>query len=53
MRYEDSGLCAAVGYRGSEAVVVMGFPFEGVSGVEARNELMRGVVDFLNDKPNR
>lgn len=53
MRYEDSGLCAAVGYRGSGAVVVMGFPFEGVVGVEARNELMRGVVDFLNDKPNR
>lgn len=53
MQYADSGHCAAVGHRGSGSVVVMGFPFEGVIDGVARDEMMRSVTDFLNDKLNR
>ena len=49
MRYPDSNLAAAVGYRGEGgcATFVMGFPFESITDSESRDFLMKDIVDYL------
>ena len=45
--YKDSGLTAAVGWRGTAATFVMGFPFESVMGEAERNAMMTDIVKYL------
>jgi hypothetical protein len=49
MRYPDSNLAAAVGYRSElgEATFVMGFPFESITDSESRDFLMKDIVEYL------
>jgi hypothetical protein len=47
LRYSENLFGAAVGSRDSTHVVVMGFPFETITGQESRDALMLGVVEFL------
>ena len=46
-RYAENQFGAAVGYKKSYGVVVMGFPFETVLGGENRTELMKGILKYL------
>ncbi len=51
MRYATNNQSAAVGYNGEDyRVMIMGFPFESILSEQERNSLMRGVLDFLNEK---
>jgi hypothetical protein len=50
-RYAENQFGAAVGYRKSYGVVVLGFPFETVLGGEARTDLMAGVLNYLGVMP--
>ena len=47
LRYSENLFGAAVGYKGTTNVVVMGFPFETITTQAARDAVMRGVVSFL------
>ena len=51
MRYPDSNLAAAVGYReeGSGATFVMGFPFESITDGAQRDKLMNDIIKYLID----
>ena len=53
MRYSDTGLPAAIGWRGADngATFVMGFPFETITDAESRDVLMNDIMKFL--KTNR
>ncbi len=55
MRYPDSALPAAVGYRGgANATFVMGFPFESIRDAGARDALLADILDFLKPQnPNK
>lgn len=46
-RYMENQFGAAIGYRKSYGVVVLGFPFETILGFEPRSTLMRGVLRYL------
>ena len=50
MRYQSSGLPAAVGYHGAYSTFVMGFPFESITDEGARDILINDIMKFL--KPN-
>ena len=52
MRYPDSRMSAAIGWRGEHggATFVMGFPFETICDKEARDVLMKDIMDFLTNK---
>ena len=47
LRYAENQFGAAVGYRKSYGLVVMGFPFETIIDPALRTELMRGVLRYL------
>lgn len=47
LRYPDSGIAAAVGYRDECATFVMGFPFEAITSQESRDCLMKDIVKYL------
>jgi hypothetical protein len=47
LRYSENLFGAAVGFRGERNVVAMGFPFETITTPEARDALMKGVVEYL------
>ena len=47
LRYAENQFGAAVGYRKSYGLVVMGFPFETIIDPALRIELMRGVLRYL------
>ena len=49
MRYPDSNLAAAVGYRAEQgqASFVMGFPFESITDSDSRDFLMKDIVEYL------
>jgi hypothetical protein len=47
LRYRENLFGAAVGFRGTANVVVMGFPFETITSQAARDALMKNVVSFL------
>lgn len=47
LRYPDSGIAAAVGYRDECATFVMGFPFESITDDESRDCLMKDIVKYL------
>lgn len=46
-RYSENQFGAAIGYKRSYGVVVMGFPFETILGGEARTDLMKGILEYL------
>ncbi len=50
-RYEENNFGAAIGYRKSYGLVVLGFPFETVHGTEVQTELMKGVLTYLGITP--
>lgn len=50
-RYAENQFGAAIGYKKSYGVVVMGFPFETVLGGETRTELIKGVLKYLGITP--
>ena len=47
LRYSENQFGAAVGYRKSYGLVVMGFPFETILDPALRTELMKGVLRYL------
>jgi hypothetical protein len=47
LRYDENRLGAAVGYRGSHRIFVMGVPFESVRGRRSRQDLMRYILSYL------
>ena len=47
MRYAENQFGAAVGYRKSYGLVIMGFPFETIIDPALRTELMHGVLRYL------
>ena len=54
MTYADTGLGAATQYQdGTKRVVVMGFPFEMIHGVEARAGVMTRILQFLGGLPTK
>lgn len=48
LRYNENNLSAGVAYRGKYRTYIMGVPFESINNSEARNLLMKKVLDFLN-----
>ncbi len=52
LRYGENLFGAAVGYRGTANVVVMGFPFETITTQAARDAIMTGVAGFLRGEPD-
>ena len=51
MRYATNNQSAAVGYSGKDyRSMVMAFPFESIQSEQERHSLMRGVLNFLNEK---
>jgi len=49
-RYSESNSSAGITFSGKYRTVVLGFPFETISSEKARNELMKGIMLFLNEK---
>jgi len=49
MRYPDSNLAAAVGYRNEQgcSTFVMGFPFESITDENSRDFLMKDIIKYL------
>ncbi len=47
LRYSENSFCAAYGYKDDYGLVLMGFPFETVSGSDARTKLMKAVLNYL------
>jgi hypothetical protein len=52
LRYAENQFGAAIGYKKSYGLVVLGFPFETILGAEARVELLRGVLKYLGVMAN-
>ncbi len=52
MRYADSRQAAAIGWRGEQggATFVMGFPFETIRESNARDVLLKDIMEFLTTK---
>ena len=46
-RYSENGLSAGVAYSGDYKTCVLGFPFETISDELLRNQLMQGLLDFM------
>lgn len=51
-RYSENQFGAAIGYKRSYGVVVMGFPFETIHTAEARTDLMKGILNYLGIMPH-
>ncbi|NUN08220.1 MAG: fibronectin type III domain-containing protein [Ignavibacteriaceae bacterium] len=47
LRYSENSFCAAYGYRDKYHLIVMGFPFETVTGTETRTLLMKAILKYL------
>jgi hypothetical protein len=47
LRYTENNFPAAIAYKTGNGVVVMGFPFETIKTENARNELMKEVINYL------
>jgi hypothetical protein len=47
LRYSENSFGAAIGYKGTANIVVMGFPFETITTSAARDAVMKGVVEYL------
>jgi hypothetical protein len=47
LRYAENLFGAAVGFKGTRNVVVMGFPFETITTQSARDKVMKGVVRYF------
>ncbi|MBQ2036906.1 MAG: hypothetical protein II216_03210 [Alistipes sp.] len=54
MRYATNNQVAAVAYNGTDyRTMIMGFPFEAILDVEQRNQLMQGILEYLNAKKEK
>ena len=51
LRYSENQFSAGVAYRGTHAVVVLGFPFEAVMDQACRDILMHETLQFLTSAP--
>jgi hypothetical protein len=47
LRYSENQFSAAVGYKNNYGVVVFGFPFETITKLEARNEIMKATIKYF------
>ncbi|MEH0157958.1 fibronectin type III domain-containing protein [Limibacter armeniacum] len=53
LRYKSNNISAAVAYQGDYRLVLLGFPFETIEGMENRSSAMDGILHFLlADKEN-
>ena len=50
LRYRENEFSAAVGYQGNHRTVIFGFPFETIIGEPERAEVMRAVLEFLEQR---
>ena len=46
-RYKETNASAGVMYKGKVRTVILGFPFETITGAESRNLLMKQVLNFF------
>lgn len=54
MRYATNNQVAAVAYNGTDyRTMIMGFPFETILDIEQRNQLMQGILEYLNAKKEK
>ena len=49
LRYPDSRMAAAIGYKGDHSTFVMGFPFESITDSESRDCLILDIINYLID----
>ena len=47
LRYSENQFSAAIGYKNNYGVVVFGFPFETITKLEARNDVMRAIIKYF------
>jgi hypothetical protein len=47
LRYTDNDYSAGIGYKSEYGVVCIGFPFETILEKDKRNELLKGIINFL------
>ncbi|MBN2092581.1 fibronectin type III domain-containing protein [candidate division KSB1 bacterium] len=50
LRYSESNMSAGVAYQGPYRGVCFGFPFETILGQKKRDEVMKGILNFLSSK---
>ena len=50
LRYMDNSLAAGIAYMGDYKTVVWGFPFESIREKDARNTLMKNILNFFETK---
>jgi len=47
IRYVENNMSGAVAYRGDYGVVALGFPFETIMDQQARNHMMKRIINYL------
>ena len=50
-RYSENNLSAGVAYKGNYKTCVLGFPFESLKTTDERDNLMKGVLEFMEELP--
>ena len=50
-RYSENNLSAGVAYIGNYKTCVLGFPFESLKTTDERDNLMKGVLEFMEELP--
>ncbi|MBG0859472.1 MAG: hypothetical protein IQL11_08200 [Bacteroidales bacterium] len=49
-RYSENNSSAGIAFRGDYKIVILGFPFETITGEEQRNRLMKQVLNYFKNK---
>jgi hypothetical protein len=49
-RYSENNSSAGIAFRGDYKTVILGFPFETITGEEQRNLLMKQILDYFKDR---
>lgn len=50
MRYQENNLSAGIAYQGEYKTCILGFPFETIRTAAERNQLMKAILTFFNNK---
>ncbi len=50
MRYSENNMSAGVAFSGTYKTLVLGFPFEALKTEREREEMMKQILEFFNDK---
>lgn len=47
LRYKENQFSAGIGYKGNYGVVIFGFPFETITQLEVRNDIMKAIIKYF------